>query len=344
MNISLAILMVLNLKFILQLDKKEQKLALVINIILTTIILLFSINNDNNLNAARYYLISNLIIFAYFQKPDIKYLKIFDFFVFLQALVVIFFEIYLVFNFTPENYYPIRSALIENNWGEVFLSKEFIWNIGIRGNALLPFAFILSFYRKQKFYYRSILFVAILFAGNFAYIAALAIFLIIYIFFWCRNKPVHLLGFFVLFFIILVFFGFQYIDGVIASKADYSNAIRVEQFYILINDLFYNKTAGLFGNGFGNNISLLTSLREYDSKIGFELIWLYFMNQVGIIYFIFFIILNVFLSFSFIQNKYLILIYALYIFYSLWNPQFLDTTHVVVIIILVTLNKLNRFR
>lgn len=329
----------MSFNFIIQSNEVDSKLLLIINSIITILILIYSFNNIN-LYSLRYYIISNIIILAYFFKSDINYLKIFDFFIFLQASIVIIFEFYLIFNFTSDDYYPIKTILMEKNWGEVFMSKGPIWNIGIRGNALLPFALMISFYRQQSFYYKMFLMIAVIFAGNFAYILALMVFLIAYVLFKYKEQKIALIFVSLLFIILFLLFGYEYLEGTIAAKADYSNAIRFEQLYLLITDLFNNNTLGLLGNGFGHDISLTTSLREYDSRVGFEMIWLYFMNQVGVIYFIFFLLVNIYLSLKFINNFYLNFIYCLYIFYALWNPQLLDTTHVIVIMILVTLSNI----
>ena len=139
----------------------------------------------------------------------------------------------------------------------------------------------------------------------------------------------------------LLIIGVPYLDYAISTKSEYSNAIRVEQFNVLISDLFRNLTSPLFGNGFGNKINVSTSLRDYDSKVGFEMIWLYFLTQTGLIYFTFFLLLNWIIALKVIRFRVLILAYLCYLFYAMWNPQLLDSTHFVVIIILVTLAKFN---
>ncbi len=79
----------------------------------------------------------------------------------------------------------------------------------------------------------------------------------------------------------------------------------------------------LFGQGLGNKIDIKTQWKDYSDNIYYELQSLYIMNQVGILFFTWFVIINILLSKYFIKYKILLIAYVSYIFYALFNPYFL---------------------
>ncbi len=87
----------------------------------------------------------------------------------------------------------------------------------------------------------------------------------------------------------------------------------------------------------GCTLNKQSSTRDYRESTYFEMQPLYFLDQLGIILFIFFIFLNLYLTIINFKYNLILLIYFCYIIYSFTNPYILDTNHFVVIIILNTI-------
>lgn len=348
MNISLILFFIFNYRYILININKDKILKqlffLTIGISLLMIFYSLYLENEPSL-IIRFYLIIVLIFLAYFVKPDKKYINIFIFFIGIQALFLICFEIYLMANFSIDTYYPIRHFFLNNNWGDVYTYNGIIWKIQLKGNALLPFAFFISmvYYKGFK---RSLIaglfFVATLLAGNFAYILGIILFLGLYYIYskrWTIQKIV-LNGFIGIILTIVLFNPtYNYFSNVVEQKSVSSNSIRIDQTNVLVENMNKNLVTILFGQGLGNTVDVKTEWRDYSGAIYYELQAFYIMNQSGILFFTFFILINILLAYYMFKYKLLFIVYASYIFYALFNPYFLDTSHIVAIIILLSLRK-----
>lgn len=348
MNISLILFFIFNYRYILININKDKILKqlffLTIGISLLMIFYSLYLENEPSL-IIRFYLIIVLIFLAYFVKPDKKYINIFIFFIGIQALFLICFEIYLMANFSIETYYPIRHFFLNNNWGDVYTYNGIIWKIQLKGNALLPFAFFISmvYYKGFK---RSLIaglfFVATLLAGNFAYILGIILFLGLYYIYskrWTIQKIV-LNGFIGIILTIVLFNPtYNYFSNVVEQKSESSNSIRIDQTNVLVENMNKNLVTIFFGQGLGNTVDVKTEWRDYSGAIYYELQAFYIMNQSGILFFTFFILINILLAYYMFKYKLLFIVYASYIFYALFNPYFLDTSHIVAIIILLSLRK-----
>lgn len=348
MNISLILFFIFNYRYILININKDKILKqlffLTIGISLLMIFYSLYLENEPSL-IIRFYLIIVLIFLAYFVKPDKKYINIFIFFIGIQALFLICFEIYLMANFSIDTYYPIRHFFLNNNWGDVYTYNGIIWKIQLKGNALLPFAFFISmvYYKGFK---RSLIaglfFVATLLAGNFAYILGIILFLGLYYIYskrWTIQKIV-LNGFIGIILTIVLFNPtYNYFSNVVEQKSESSNSIRIDQTNVLVENMNKNLVTILFGQGLGNTVDVKTEWRDYSGAIYYELQAFYIMNQSGILFFTFFILINILLAYYMFKYKLLFIVYASYIFYALFNPYFLDTSHIVAIIILLSLRK-----
>lgn len=132
----------------------------------------------------------------------------------------------------------------------------------------------------------------------------------------------------------LVFFTASYVSNLIEAKSEYSNPTRIDQANLLLEDLSENP---FWGGGLGNTVNVITEYRDYTDNIYFELQSIYFLNQMGLFYFMFFILFNVVFSLYFIKYPSLFLAYFSYVFYAFFNPYFFDTSHIVVILVLVSL-------
>lgn len=305
--------------------------CIIFNGILLFSLLIFALVVGNNLYIAiKYFFILLIIPLAYLSQPKYIFIKIFQTLISIQALLIIVIEVYLLLFFDDANYLELRTFLSDRNWGEIFRPYGILWNIGIRGSALLPFAFMLSFITSTSKFYRAIILIACIFCGNIAYLLSIAIF--IFIFYYKSNKKKFYAILFLAMTLLIIFYN-NFLN-VIEIKNEYSNSIRLEQLNILIWQIFDNFYTPYFGSGLGYNINVLTDSRLYEYD--FELIWAYIINQTGFLYSIYFILLNIYLTKKYIKNDFLILAYICYLIYASINPQMLDSNHIIVILLLLS--------
>lgn len=126
---------------------------------------------------------------------------------------------------------------------------------------------------------------------------------------------------------------------VMKSTGDVSSiGTRFDQAQVLINDMSYNISSVLLGNGLGHTIDVKTMARDYTDNIYFELQFLYILNQIGFVGMVMLTIFHLKLIFNFLKNKKIILIYLCYIGYALINPYMFDSNHCVVLILLMSLS------
>ena len=100
-----------------------------------------------------------------------------------QALFIIGFEAYLVSSFDQKSYQPIRMFFLNNSWGDVYTTTGTWWKVQPKGNALLPFAFFISiiyYSGLKRIILTTIFLLAILCAGNFAFILGILLFVGLY--------------------------------------------------------------------------------------------------------------------------------------------------------------------
>ena len=81
-----------------------------------------------------------------------------------------------------------------------------------------------------------------------------------------------------------------------------------------------------------------TSFRDYTDNLYFEIQAMYFFNQLGLINSLIFISFLLFLAIKKIFYKDLLFMYLCYIVYATTNPYILDTTQIVVILILISIS------
>ncbi len=305
--------------------------CIIFNGLLLFFLLIYALAVGNNLYIAiKYFFILLIIPIAYLSQPKYIFIKIFQTLIFIQAFLIIVIEVYLLLFFDDANYLELRTFLSDRNWGEIFRPYGLLWNIGIRGSALLPFAFMLSFLTNTSKFYRAIILIACIFCGNIAYLLSIAIF--IFIFYHKLSKKSYYSNLFIAMILLIIFY--DNISNVIEVKNEYSNFIRLEQLNILILQIFDKFYTPYLGSGLGYNINVLTDSRLYEYD--FELIWAYITNQTGFIYSIYFVLLNIYLTKKYITNYYLILAYICYLIYASINPQMLDSNHIIVILLLLS--------
>ncbi|WP_429069048.1 O147 family O-antigen polymerase [Aeromonas veronii] len=304
----------------------------------------------------RFFLVMCFVILSYHIDPksiriDTFFVKWFLYLLLLQAIIVILIEIYMVVEFGTKPYGAVRSYFLNSGFGDVYTYGNGFYKVQIKGNALLPVAFMLSFiqtmgHKKIKYILISItLFVAIIFAGNFAFQLSAFAFTTLHLmrFFLKQGNMKFVFPMSMLLLFLTIAFAVPYAKDVIESKsggASSSIGTRYDQLNVLIDDLTATTSTTLFGQGLGHTINISTFARDYSSYIYYELQSIYILNQVGIFVFIIFLVLNVYLSFKKIKSSKVRWIYLLYCFYAASNPYMLDTNHVLAIVVLISFSRL----
>ena len=295
---------------------------------------------------ARFALIIFFLLAAYFIILPSRMIKLLFAFTLLQCIFLIGLEFVLLLFFNLETYEPLRHYFINQGWGDVYTFTGYFYNIPVKGNALLPFVYMLSYFvpvfpEKRKRFFRCIYLLAIVFAGNFAYLISL--FFFHFILFFLQNESLRRLQMKILglSFLIVLFFipGLIFVENVMSKKVD-SMGTRQDQVEVLIRDMGQEHMTIWLGKGLGNTVSEKTAYRDYTGNVYFELQTVYFFNQLGIVNFIVFILLNLFLAYTKIRDPRLLFAYLCYILYAFTNPYILDTNQVIVILTLVMANKI----
>ncbi|HAM6911312.1 TPA: O146 family O-antigen polymerase [Escherichia coli] len=317
---------------------------------------LYSLYSGNDpVLISRFYIILILIIVSYYAAiKSISYINIFIFPAVTQAFVIIGLEAFMFLNFRFSDYSAIRNYFIDNQFGDIYTYNGFFYHIQIKGNALLLFSYMISFYlynkTNNKLYLLSSMFLAlaVLFCGNLAFYITFLIHAFIFLFLRKARTYNQLLLkvfiFLITFGVFISYSGMEYLVKAYELKfqgANFSSmGTRFDQFNVLIDDLFENVLTALVGQGLGNIINVQTAVRNYSDYIYYELQAVYFLNQLGVLLFLLFVIINVILTLKFIKPIELRIVYMLYILYALVNPYMLDTNHVVVVFILVSLSSI----
>ncbi|EIW7091395.1 O146 family O-antigen polymerase [Escherichia coli] len=317
---------------------------------------LYSLYSGNDpVLISRFYIILALIIVSYYAAiKSISYINIFIFLAVTQAFVIIGLEAFMFLNFRFSDYSAIRNYFIDNQFGDIYTYNGFFYHIQIKGNALLLFSYMISFYlynkTNNKLYLLSSMFLAlaVLFCGNLAFYITFLIHAFIFLFLRKARTYNQLLLkvfiFLITFGVFISYSGIEYLVKAYELKfqgANFSSVgTRFDQFNVLIDDLFENVLTALVGQGLGNIVNVQTAVRNYSDYIYYELQAVYFLNQLGVLLFLLFVIINVILTLKFIKPIELRIVYMLYILYALVNPYMLDTNHVVVVFILVSLSSI----
>lgn len=343
MNISLAIIFILNYDKIIKKLIVKKDLLFVYGFILSYLVigLIYSFILLNNFsNAFRFFLILFFLSTSYLFTLPHKIISIFINIYLLHAILIIVFSFYLFLFFSEESYLPIRFFIQEKGWGDIYTYNNIFYRVQIKGNALLPFAYFLTFFHESKYnkIKRSILLIGTVVAGNFAFLLAI-LFFRLFIFFRTVKKSILIKRLFIMVLIlsiIIVPFYNYYVEDIIGKKNESSLPTRVDQIDVLIDDVAENNFTLFFGKGLGNTVEKVTSYRDYRGNTYFELQTVYLFNQIGIVGLIFLLIYNIYITYRTLSGWF-IFTYCCYVFYALTNPYIFDTNHIVVILILNTL-------
>lgn len=290
--------------------------------------------------AVRFMIITSTILLAYFIVLSRQIVQVLLVLVLIQCIFLIVSEILLSLRFNETSYLPLRYYVVVRGWGDVYTYDGVFYRIAVKGNALIPFFFFLTFVRelqlKRVVLIRGILLAGLVFAGNFAYLLATAVFLTIHFLF---GKPdiKRLTGRLIVILALLPIALIPvsgYFHSVIERKDD-SLGTRWDQARVLFDDLSEDHVSLLFGKGLGNSVDIKTKYRDYSGQVYFELQSLYLMNQLGLVNFLLFLAMNIYLTIRCIRSPELLLVYGCYVIYAVTNPYIFDTNHVVVIFTLV---------
>lgn len=179
------------------------------------------------------------------------------------------------------DYAVFRNWVMNNTLGDIYFFNRFMPRIQVQGNALLVIGFIVEYLQKEKITKRLlVLSLGIFFAGNFAYILGIALFIAYVIFkkaFPILKGNRKLVPFFIVFIVIVYLLALPYLLNQVEQKAELSNQARMEQAEVLLD------ANVIVGEGLGNYIKVSTPTRDYDGDIYFEMQTLYIVNQIGVI-------------------------------------------------------------
>ena len=302
-------------------------------------------------NICRFAIILLFLMLAYFLKLPEQSLKLLFIFTFIQCLLLWCLELILMFFFDLGSYGVIRHFFLGNNWGDIYSYDGVFYRMPIKGNALLPFCYVLSYYiplfpQKGLKVYRIIYLGACIFAGNFAYLISIAFFHVVYYFTKNRSyiqfkNKILLSGFLA---IILFPLAYIYTIKMLEMKEDVSLGTRYDQAEVLMENLSESGTVFVLGQGLGNLVKVVTPFRDYSNMKYYELQVLYFLNQMGVLNFVLFVLVNIYLAFKTIRYPQLLFVYLCYVVYAVTNPYILDTIHFIVIVSLVISSKVYESR
>lgn len=266
-----------------------------------------------------------------------------------QAFIIVVLGVSMPLLFSIDTYAPIRQLVKGYQWGDIYTYNGYFYRIQLIGNALLPFLFFILYDRWRNggkgIISLSAIFLSICFAGNLAFYLSVLIFVFIYELLKIKvlsskvsTYKFIFWGSFILITPIAIMYFIQLI--IMKSTGDISSiGTRIDQYHVLIDNMSVNYLTVLFGQGLGNTINVVTPHRDYTGNIYFELQFLYFLNQIGILGMILFLYTHIVLFLNRVKNKTHILMYACYCFYGFINPYMLDTTHLLVLVILISMNQ-----
>ena len=259
----------------------------------------------------------------------------------ISCLCVIIFEFLLLFYFGDVEKKIIRNEVINANMGDIYPSGG-LYKIQVRGLPIIPFLYMYSYVGdlfpvKYNNLFRFIFLSAIVFAGNFAYIIGLLLFHGLLFFHGMKQRKNFYKRIALLFFLIISLSApfISYVTDVYESKKDMSNAIRIEQTTLLLDDLNSDVVSLFMGRGLGNTIDISTHFRDYKDNVYFELQVIYILNQLGIIPFLLFLIANFYFVYKYLPDVKIKIVYLGYVSYAVTNPYIMDTTQIIVIILLL---------
>lgn len=336
-----------------KLEKKYKNLTIFYVLLITSLLIKSLLNSNIALSYSIHtYITCLLLIISFFYPKDKRIFKIFVFVMLLHALFIIGLELFLIVKNSPEFDSIFRNYILTNGFGDVYTRNGIYYRIIIKGNELLPVAYLVmhKYKSKKANIIKGIFILSILISGNLAYFIAIGLFLILNDLFIDKKYSSKIIKFFnienqkkiIVIGVVLLVLGFiaykpvkSKIENIIELKSQYSIPARFDQIEVLIDDMNSGKDY-ILGKGLGSTVTAVTKYRNYTGNRYFEMQWIYFFYQMGAIAFGILIILSIILSIKYMRNKLTILIYLTYIIYGITNPYTFNLTHIIVIILLTT--------
>lgn len=323
--------------------KKEVSLMLLFLVFL----LAYSIFSGNDFfSALRMGIIILALVSAHFIKLPHKIVCLLAYFSLFQCIFII--SVSLMITFGLLDAVALLQYYKEMGWGTVRpLMVGNLYVVQIVGSGIITFVYMLSyvsdiFPRRCLFLFRIIHLIGIIVAGNFAYLVVVFCFHAYYYLKGIRerNGKVSLKKVFLVLLFVFILGGtiVSFVNSTLQRKSVSNTKVRKEQVDILFNDMETNPMTFFFGRGVGHVINKRATYRNYVNASYFEFQTLYFMNQLGVVFFSVFLFVLYKLAKSNIHDKNLLRIYLFYILYACTNPYMLDTTQFVVILTLVNIN------
>lgn len=259
-----------------------------------------------------------------------KHLDVLVYLAVAKSVLIISFAVYLIL---AGQHDMIRTWLeIHKYTGDIYV-LNFLPKVQVHGNALLLIAFFVEYMRNKKITKNCLLiFAGVFLAGNFAFILSLMIFafyrFVPYVISLIKQGKIKL-RYIILACSVVALLLSAYLFIKFKEKQEFSNAIRFQQFKILTD------TNPIIGSGLGSIIKAKTPMFTYNGDIYFEMQTLYIFNQVGFIGLgLFYSILGYFVCRKGILPS---ILYAIYLFYSFWNPYCFDLTQMLTTVIILNM-------
>ncbi len=250
---------------------------------------------------------------------------------FLKSILLLWFAIHMIYSGNPLEF---REWAAINNYGDIYTNPyTHMPKVQVQGNGILPMAFIINVtYGRKKILTNVINFVLLLgviSAGNAAFVLAIILFCAYRLYnnvtkrgnsLSCRFVSLLALVFGSILFIVYAIY-------ILELKSGFSNAIRIEQAKILLDNNI------IVGNGLGYEIYYSGMWRNYAANNYFELQTLYIFNQIGLVGICLFYLLVIIPIKNIGKNEFVL--FLIYLIYTFWNPYCFDTTEMIVITLLV---------
>lgn len=336
-----------------KLEKKYKNLTIFYVLFVTAILIKSLLNQNISMGYSIHtYITCLLLVIAFFYPKDKRIFKIFVFVMLLHALFLIGLELFMIIKNSPEFDSAFRNYIIANGFGDIYTRNGIYYRIIIKGNELLPVAYlVIHRYKSKKVnIIKGIFILSIIISGNLAYFIAIGLFLILNDLFIDKKYSSKIIKFFniknqkkiIVIGAVLLVLGFivykpvkSKVENIIELKSQYSIPARFDQIGVLIDDMDSGKDY-ILGKGLGSTVTAVTKYRDYTGNRYFEMQWMYLFYQMGAVAFGILIILSIILSIKYMRDKLTILIYLTYIIYGITNPYTFNLTHIIVIILLTT--------
>lgn len=295
-------------------------------------------------NAARFFLVLIVILISITIKPNTKIITFFLAISVLFTIFLIYKEFYYVLR--PGQWIVDRKIWGLNGIGDVYSYNNWFYRIQVKGNALVPVSFFVTFYyvkeKKIRVMLLLLFLVGIIIAGNTMFIIGLIVFYFMDIFFLRRDQIKKLTLFrliLILVGLIGIFVMIFYLIGMISLKQESSIPTRIDQLNVLMQNYSDTLLGTIFGKGLGNVlINVVTPFRDYSGDTYFELQVIYIINQIGI----FVMMIYLFIYYELIKNnwksKCTTICLIAYLVYAVSNPYIFDVTNIIVVLLLSSLD------